>query len=231
MEKDKNCLIKKKAELGLINKGTNYILNKSIVYIEKSYSSQSDGEQPENFRKYYDNSSIYSIIIIETKDAKRFGIFCNKEKNEEENLLNNNIMQKSPAFVKNQDNNMNEYKKKKNRNNRFEEGDEYNNMNPLNQFNTKKDIITTDIFDSHSITNDYFLFSFDNLSLYYSNDDNNIIFNNFPYIEIKYDNTRQSLFGTETNNIFLPSIKPKLSGKENFNIMKYELYYLELSKN
>ena len=125
---------------------------------------------------------------------------------------------------------MNKITKNKNRNiNKFREEDEYDN--PLDKFNANNNnITTTDIFDSRSITSDCFFFSFDNLSLYYSNDINN--FNNFPRIEIKYDNTRQSLFGTETNEIFLsPFYKPKLSGKENFNIMKYELYYLELSNN
>ena len=247
LKKDKNCLIKTKAELGLINKGTNYILNKSIVHIEKSYSSQLYGEQPENFKKHYDNSSIYSIIIIETKDVKRFGIFCNKEKNEEKILLNNNMMLNIPITTpynqnmnnnrnnKNMvignmmNNNMNNNLMNINTNVNSLNNPMYNNQNQLNQFNTFNNIPTTDIFNSNSITNDFFFFSFDNLSLYYSNDNNNI--NNFPHIEIKYDNTRQSLFGTETYNNMQTNNKPKLSGKANFNILKYELYYLGLSDN
>ena len=230
LKKDKNCLIKKKAELGLINKGINYILNKTIVYIEKLYNSQLNGEQPENFKKHYNDSTIYSIIIIETKDVKRFGIFCNKEKNEENNLLNNNQMQNIGIMTQfNQNMNM------MNNNNMMNMNTNANNTNNQkynlrNQLNTFNNISTTDIFNSNSIKNDYFFFSFDNLSLYYSNDNNNINF--FPHIEIKYDNTRQSLFGTETYNIMLPNNnKPKLSGKANFNILKYELYYLELSDN
>ena len=103
----------------------------------------------------------------------------------------------------------------------------YNNQNMPNPLNVNNNINTTDIFNSNSITNDFFFFSFDNLSLYYSNDNNNV----FPKIEIKYDNTRQSLFGTETYNNLPPNKKPKLSGKTNFNIFKYELYYLGLSEN
>ena len=228
LKKDENCLIKAKTELGLINKGINNVLNKSIAYIEKSYSSQSDGERPKCFKKYYNNSSIYSIIIIETKDIKRFGIFCNKENNEENNeenseenneennLLNNNFIQYKPNLLDIMNDDLNNFNDQT-----------YDNQNMPDPLNVNNNINTSDIFNSNSITNDFFFFSFDNLSLYYSNDNNNV----FPKIEIKYDNTRQSLFGTETYNNLPPNKKPKLSGKTNFNIFKYELYYLGLSEN
>ena len=82
-----------------------------------------------------------------------------------------------------------------------------------------------DIFSSNSISNKFFIFSLDDLSIYYSNDENT---NNFPKFEIKYDNNRQCLFGIESYQNLNTSYK--LSGKNNFNISKYELYEIELAK-
>ena len=87
------------------------------------------------------------------------------------------------------------------------------------------------VFSTDSISNDYFAFSFDNLLLYYSSEQKDT----FPKIDIKYDIQRQSLFGNEvicnnqgmqtpiSNQIY------KLSGKNNFNIDKYELYEIQFN--
>ena len=212
----KNSLITQRAELGLINQGIKHLLNKNIVYMDIIYSSDINGEKPELFKENYNNENlIYSIIIIKTKDDNRFGIFCNREKILNQNL--NNIIDNIPMIpiLQNNMNNRNQNNGKMN----FYMQQNNNNMinNNMNQ--------NIDIFSSNSISNKFFIFSLDDLSIYYSNDENT---NNFPKFEIKYDNNRQCLFGIES----YPNLNTsyKLSGKNNFNISKYELYEIELAK-
>lgn len=220
----KNSLITQRAELGLINQGIKHLLNKNIVYMEIIYSSDINGEMPEVFKENYNNENlIYSIIIIKTKDDNRFGIFCNREKILNQNL--NNIIDNIPMIpmLQNNMNNINQ--------NNFNMGNQNNNkMNFYMQQNNNNMINNNmnqnmDIFSSNSISNKFFIFSLDDLSIYYSNDENT---NNFPKFEIKYDNNRQCLFGIES----YPNLNTsyKLSGKNNFNISKYELYEIELAK-
>ena len=200
----KNSLITQRAELGLINQGIKHLLNKNIVYMDIIYSSDINGEMPEVFKENYNNENlIYSIIIIKTKDDNRFGIFCNREKILNQNLNQNNFN------MGNQNNGKINFYMQQNNNNMIN-----NNMNQ-----------NIDIFSSNSISNKFFIFSLDDLSIYYSNDENT---NNFPKFEIKYDNNRQCLFGIES----YPNLNTsyKLSGKNNFNISKYELYEIELAK-
>ena len=212
----KNSLITQRAELGLINQGIKHLLNKNIVYMDIIYSSDINGEKPEVFKENYNNENlIYSIIIIKTKDDNRFGIFCNREKILNQNL--NNIIDNIPMIPMLQ-NNMNNRNQNNNKMNFYMQ---QNNNNMINN-NMNQNI---DIFSSNSISNKFFIFSLDDLSIYYSNDENT---NNFPKFEIKYDNIRQCLFGIES----YPNLNTsyKLSGKNNFNISKYELYEIELAK-
>ena len=243
----KNSLITQRAELGLINQGIKHLLNKNIVYMDIIYSSDINGEMPEVFKENYNNENlIYSIIIIKTKDDNRFGIFCNREKILNQNL--DNVMVNMQMILGNNNMNMGMQNNLNNGNNNMNMGMGMqnnfnignNNMNmgmqndiKMNLFkkNNKNNIINNnmnqniDIFSSNSISNKFFIFSLDDLSIYYSNDENT---NNFPKFEIKYDNNRQCLFGIES----YPNLNTsyKLSGKNNFNISKYELYEIELAK-
>lgn len=220
----KNSLITQRAELGLINQGIKHLLNKNIVYMDIIYSSDINGEMPEVFKENYNNENlIYSIIIIKTKDDNRFGIFCNREKILNQNL--NNIIDNIPMIPILQNNmnnrNQNNFNMGNQNNNKMNFYMQQNNNNMINN-NMNQNI---DIFSSNSISNKFFIFSLDDLSIYYSNDENT---NNFPKFEIKYDNNRQCLFGIES----YPNLNTsyKLSGKNNFNISKYELYEIELAK-
>ena len=220
----KNSLITQRAELGLINQGIKHLLNKNIVYMEIIYSSGINGEMPEVFKENYNNENlIYSIIIIKTKDDNRFGIFCNREKILNQNL--NNIIDNIPMIPMLQNNmnniNQNNFNMGNQNNGKINFYMQQNNNNMINN-NMNQNI---DIFSSNSISNKFFIFSLDDLSIYYSNDENT---NNFPKFEIKYDNNRQCLFGIES----YPNLNTsyKLSGKNNFNISKYELYEIELAK-
>ena len=220
----KNSLITQRAELGLINQGIKHLLNKNIVYMDIIYSSDINGEMPEVFKENYNNENlIYSIIIIKTKDDNRFGIFCNREKILNQNL--NNIIDNIPMIPILQNNmnnrNQNNFNMGNQNNGKINFYMQQNNNNMINN-NMNQNI---DIFSSNSISNKFFIFSLDDLSIYYSNDENT---NNFPKFEIKYDNNRQCLFGIES----YPNLNTsyKLSGKNNFNISKYELYEIELAK-
>lgn len=220
----KNSLITQRAELGLINQGIKHLLNKNIVYMEIIYSSGINGEMPEVFKENYNNENlIYSIIIIKTKDDNRFGIFCNREKILNQNL--NNIIDNIPMIPMLQNNmnniNQNNFNMGNQNNGKINFYMQQNNNNMINN-NMNQNI---DIFSSNSISNKFFIFSLDDLSIYYSNDENT---NNFPKFEIKYDNNRQCLFGIESYQNLNTSYK--LSGKNNFNISKYELYEIELAK-
>ena len=219
----KNSLITQRAELGLINQGIKHLLNKNIVYMEIIYSSGINGEMPEVFKENYNNENlIYSIIIIKTKDDNRFGIFCNREKILNQNL--NNIIDNIPMIPMLQNNmnniNQNNFNMGNQNNGKINFYMQQNNNNMINN-NMNQNI---DIFSSNSISNKFFIFSLDDLSIYYSNDENT---NNFPKFEIKYDNNRQCLFGIESYQNLNTSYK--LSGKNNFNISKYELYEIELA--
>ena len=220
----KNSLITQRAELGLINQGIKHLLNKNIVYMDIIYSSDIHGEKPEVFKENYNNENlIYSIIIIKTKDDNRFGIFCNREKILNQNL--NNIIDNIPMIPIIQNNmnnrNQNNFNMGNQNNGKINFYMQQNNNNMINN-NMNQNI---DIFSSNSISNKFFIFSLDDLSIYYSNDENT---NNFPKFEIKYDNNRQCLFGIESYPNLITSYK--LSGKNNFNISKYELFEIELAK-
>ena len=220
----KNSLITQRAELGLINQGIKHLLNKNIVYMDIIYSSDINGEMPEVFKENYNNENlIYSIIIIKTKDDNRFGIFCNREKILNQNL--NNIIDNIPIIPMLQNNmnniNQNNFNMGNQNNGKINFYMQQNNNNMINN-NMNQNI---DIFSSNSLSNKFFIFSLDDLSIYYSNDENT---NNFPKFEIKYDNNRQCLFGIESYQNLNTSYK--LSGKNNFNISKYELYEIELAK-
>ena len=234
-------LIKKRAELGLINKGIKRIFNKNIALMDMIYCSKNDGDAPDNFKKNYNENLIYSVIIISTKDEnpKKFGIFCNKQKNNSFNLN---------GLIKNSLSNVVGLQRIKNYQNPFNPNiNNFNtqnqNMNPIflqSQNNMMKnnmmmnmnnnDII---IFDSNSISNKYFVFSLDDFSIYYSNESNY-----FPIISIKYNNQFKCLFGNENNNMnnmcnmnnsFNNNTSSfKLSGNNQFNIEEYELYAINI---
>ena len=71
--------------------------------------------------------------------------------------------------------------------------------------------------------NDYFFFSLDELKIFYCNNQLN---KNNPQFSIFYDLNRQTLYEKEVliNNQF------KLSGKNEFNIKDFELYFAEIGK-
>ena len=207
----KTRLINKEDELVIINKGIKHLLNKSICSMKILYCSETNGEDPDIFNEMYDKILDYAIIIIKTKDEKKFGIFCNK-KNDAFNNQNLNLI----INLNNQNRIMpNIYPNKM-------MGIQNYNMNIMNLNN---DYI--DIFNSNSISNKYFVFSLDDFSVYYSNESTS-----FPNISIKLSKQFQTLCGNENYNMNNPfnsnTSNFKLSGGNQFNIRKYELYSIDL---
>ena len=210
----KTRLINKEEELVIINKGIKHLLNKSICSMKILYCSETNGEDPDKFNEKYDEILDYAIIIIKTKDEKKFGIFCNK-KNDAFNNQNLNLI----INLNNQ-----------NRINRImpinypNEMMGFQNYN-MNNMNLNNDYI--DIFNSNSISNKYFVFSLDDFSVYYSNESTS-----FPNISIKLSKQFQTLCGNENYNMNNPfnsnTSNFKLSGGNQFNIRKYELYSINL---
>ena len=200
----KTRLINKEEELVIINKGIKHLLNKSICSMKILYCSETNGEDPDIFNEIYDKILDYAIIIIKTKDEKKFGIFCNK-KNDAFNNQNLNL----DINLNNQYENME---------------DDYLDYN-MDNMNLNNDYI--DIFNSNSISNKYFVFSLDDFSIYYSNESTS-----FPNISIKLSKQFQTLCGNENYNMNIPqninTSNFKLSGGNQFNIRKYELYSIDL---
>ena len=199
-------IILKREEFALINKGIKKILNKNIIYFKCLYEVKNDLIDENEFLNNL-NYLTYSIIVILTKDDKRFGCFYKKNNNF--NLgMGMNIFQQ---------NNINEKKQIKKK---------YNfNNNSLNDFNNDNEKI---IFNSNSSSNIYFVFSLDNLKIYYSCTSHDKI-KNIPNFSILNNYKMQCSRGIETQNNNSLFCTYKLSGKNEFNIRSLELYEIELS--
>ncbi len=236
----KSDIIRTRKDFGLINQGIYNLFNENIISFNLIYKSDED-INIQNFQRIYQELE-YSLIVVLTKDKKRFGAFNNNKKildlgmNVMNNLNNNmNMMNNNQNMMNNMNNNMmNINEIPKNMANYPMQRQFNNNMN--NQLN--KDVI----FNSSFCSNKYFVFSIDNSKIYFS-DDNKYNFS------VLYDFNRQCLYGNETNNInsninleqsyqTIAINTPislnnsfKLSGKSQFNVKTFELYQIILENN
>ena len=101
-----------------------------------------------------------------------------------------------------------------------------NNMNQNINYNNQTDI--ENIFNSNSVSNNSFVFTFDDLNIYYNED-----ISKFPSFSIIYNKKYQSLLGIEkainnNNNMAGSSVVYKLSGKNEFSIKYLELYEINI---
>jgi hypothetical protein len=114
-EKLKSKIIKNREDLGLINRGIKYLFNNNIIYLQNKYISNNE-EQPDitNIKNLLDSLD-YSLIIILTKDRRRFGAFINNKKaklnngllNPDNNNINNNNLMNNNNMMMNINNMMN----------------------------------------------------------------------------------------------------------------------------
>ena len=86
----------------------------------------------------------------------------------------------------------------------------------------KRDI--NKIFDFVSYLQCHFFFSLDTSRIYYPHD------SNIPYFEILYDDERQCIYGKENKFTNEKSNQYKLSGKNRFNIVNFEIYKIKIGK-
>ena len=208
----KSDIIRTRKDFGLINQGIYNLFNKNIISFKLIYKSDED-INIQNFQKIYHRLE-YSLIVVLTKDKKRFGAFNNNKKipnygmNAMNNLNNNmNMMNNNQNMMNNMNNNMmgvNQMQSNMAMNkapilggmNNMGMINSQNNNNMGNQFNNNmnnqlnKDVI----FNSSFCSNKYFVFSIDDSKIYFS-DDNKYNFS------VLYDFNRQCLYGNETNNI------------------------------
>ena len=85
-----SSIIKTKEDFGLINRGIKFLLNKKIVSLLFKYKSNNEELNLTNIKEIFDNLE-YFLIVIMTKDRKRFGAFCHNSDNNKNNNNNNNI--------------------------------------------------------------------------------------------------------------------------------------------
>ena len=246
-----STIIRNREDLGLINQGIKHLFNKNIVSFLIKYRSNNEEPDITNIKNQFDNLE-YFLIVILTKDRKRFGAFGHN-KNQINNQqyfymdnMNNNNMYNNNMNMNNNGNNramnngnnmMNQFGIQKN--NGFNNNNMGNNNNMMNKY---QNVADNNIFNSISSFNEYYTFSLDNSKIYYSDQEN---INNFPNFSIIYDFNRQCLYGNETNNNNSSNLVQsyqtinfgtqnnfnnsfKLSGKAQFNVNCFELYEVQI---
>ena len=254
----KSDIIRERGDLGLINQGIYNLFNKNIISFDLIYKSDED-INIQNFQGIY-NRLEYSLIVVLTKDKKRFGAFNNNQRNlnvgmnemnninNDLDMMNNNMQNNNYNIVNNNmmNNNMNNNMMNNNMMNYI---DKNNNMKKIRKLNKNMGMNNNEnqpnkdvIFNSSFCSNKYFVFSIDESKIYYSED------NNYNF-SVLYDFNRQCLYGNEinntSNNINLAQSYQtivinspislnntfKLSGKSQFNVKTFELYQISLGDN
>ena len=219
-------IIQNRDEFGLINSGFQQLFKKNIIVFEGIFKAINNECNYQEF-SYLFNNFKYLVIVILTKDKKRFGAFFenNNNNNNQMNTINNNYpvanqnINRIPQIRPRVFNLANLNNSGRNNFRLYQNNNNYINQNINNTINIKN----ISIFNSSSLSKDYFVFSLDELKNFYCNNQKN---ENNPQFSIFYDANRQTLYGQETlsNNQF------KLSGKQEFNIKDFEIYNVEIGK-
>ena len=202
-------LIKSRSELGLINTGIKHQLKKNISKCILKYKASVDGKNPNIFHLKCDNV-FYPLFIIKTTNERRFGVFfCNNNKNKNNNIDND---------MHNSYNNLNNLYY-----NYFSQRDNHPMINNMSMdfmsFNNEK---KNEIFNCKSKPDKFFAFSLNNTKIYFQNIKN---IANTPCFSINFDPNRESYYGKEKKVNINTQIKEYiLSGKEEFNILEFEVY-------
>ena len=202
-------IIKNRAEFGLINSGIKSILNSNISKCLLKYKSSVDGKNPDIFHSKCDNI-YYKLFIIKTTNEKRFGVFfCGKQKiNDDINLYNS----------------YNSY----NSNNFFSSVNSFENFINDNLSNDFINNNKNEIFNCKTYPEKFFVFSLNKGKIYYPRIKHP---SNSPCFSIVFDSNRESYYGKEKKVNINSQIKDYvLSGNEEFNILEFEVYEIELEK-
>jgi len=241
---NESLIIINKYDLRLINQGVKFLFNKIISNFKIIYRNMDDFD-PITYHNF-SNQLLFYVIVVLTKDKRRFGALCNKKiqnnigmngmqnnnniignmgmNNNLENNINQFNIQMNNQLDINQNNNMNMNNMMGLNNNMNNNGLNQNMMGMgglnmgLNQNNQIQEINNNEVFSSSSSLNEYFVFSLDNYKLYYC--DKITTFNvNVPNFTIFYDTNRQSLYGTEisANNNNLANSQSLMMSQQNIN--------------
>ena len=209
-------LIKSRAEFGLINSGVKHQLKSNIGKCMLKYKASVDGKNPNIFHLKSDNI-FYQLFIIRTTNEKRFGVFfCNKK-----NIINNNLYNTFNGFYSSSmNNNYNNYMNNKDN---FQNFDNNNmSMDFMDMTNDKKN----EIFNCKSRPEKFFAFTLNNPRIFFPNMKNTA---NTPCFSINFDPNRESYYGKEKRVNINSQLKDfVLSGKEEFNILEFEVYEIEI---
>ena len=207
--------IKNKYDLRLINQGVKFLFNKIISNLKILYYYKDDFD-PITYQSLHNQLNFY-VIVVYTKDKRKFGALCNKQR-QKNIIMNNMIINNCPNFgnigmnnmgnnnpmminiVNNNNNMMNNINMNNNQNamiNNMQNNQQNNiNQNIMNQKNSFQTMNNKEVFSSSSSLNEYFVFSLDNYKLYYCDKVTTDI-SNVPNFTIFFDANRQSLYGTE----------------------------------
>lgn len=208
-------LIKSRSELGLINTGIKRQLKSNIGKCVLKYKASVDGKNPNIFHVKCDNI-FYPLFIIKTTNERRFGVFfCNNNKNKNDNFDNSN-------YLHNSTNNFNNLYY-----NYFTYRDNYQlTSNMSMDFTNSNNEKINEIFNCKSKPDKFFAFSLNNSKIYFKNLKNAA---NTPCFSINFDPNRESYYGKEKKvNINAQVKEYVLSGKEEFNILEFEVYEITI---
>ena len=180
------------------------------------YSSTNDEFELSQFKNTI-NQLEYFVLLVSLREnsyKRRFGIFCNKSQMANNNQMNMNINNQMNERINNQ---MNPGL-----------GMGMQMMNFANNISIYKNNNSEEetVFDSSLYLTSCFLFSLEDLKIYYKEN----ILNVAPNFILKYNNQYQCLLGLEgmklmnQNQAFPDFILYKLSGKPEFNIRKLEVF-------
>ena len=225
-------IIGKKEEFGLINRGIRHLFNKNIGNFQGIYSSSNDEFELSQFKEMF-NQLEHFVLLVSLKEnsyKRRFGIFCNNYHMHKDNQVDKNINSQNNMNLNSQSNMNLNSKSNMNINNHMNPGmgmgmPMMNNANniPENRGDSSEN---ETIFDSSLYLTSCFLFSLEDLKIYYKEN----IINAAPNFIIKYNNQYQCLLGSEGMKLMLPNqaspdfILYKLSGKPDFKIKNLELF-------
>lgn len=203
-------LIKNRAEFGLINSGIKFQLKENISKCILKYKASVDGKNPNIFHSKCDNI-FYQLFIIKTTNERRFGVFfCNKKNI----IINNNLYNTFNGFYNNYTSN----NYLSNRDNELMFPNNNMSMDFMDFNNDKKN----EIFNCKSKPNNFFAFSLNHSRIFHKNSKNQA---NTPCFSINFDPNRESYYGKEKKVNINSQIKDfVLSGKDEFNILEFEVY-------
>ena len=238
-------IIKSRAEFGLINLGIKHQLRKNIAKCVLKYKASVDGKNKDIFHDKCDDI-LYQLFIIKTTNDRRFGIFfCNKGNN---NDINNKMSNDNLNIISRRNNDNFNFTRENNLLQAYRSYSNFQYMNKYNNyFNSDNNLLlfrnnnvnassvdwsnydkdkSNLIFNCKEKPEKFFAFSLNHGKNYFLNTKNP---NNTPCFSIYFDPNRESFYGKEKKININSQIKDFiLSGKEEFNILEFEVYEIDV---